>query len=149
MVSPGCGGFMYIAFSPLMVVHNFNVRSLAVLQFRYAIEYLWAERRTARGSSRSQDCHARFTKHRYYEKTIDMTRFRFILLPLLAVLLIAQDIPESLPLPESLLARLPEPWREVARRLAVLTQANINTAIKNSDEALRYQVWAPQADTEQ
>jgi len=76
-----------------------------------------------------------------------MTHLRLIPLPLLAVLLIDQDIPESQPisLPESLVARLPEAWHDVAKRLAVLTQANINNAAKSSDDDLRYQVVTPLA----
>src|SRR5262249_50188658 len=78
-----------------------------------------------------------------------MTRIRLVLLSLLTGLLLAQDIPESipestpLPIPENLVARLPEPWRDVSRRLATLTQANINTATRRSDEDLRYQVITP------
>src|SRR5687767_6351764 len=71
-----------------------------------------------------------------------MTRLRIVFLSFLAALLLAQDS-TSLPLPETLVERLPEAWRDVSRRLATLTQANINTATRGTDEALRLQVVTP------
>jgi tartrate-resistant acid phosphatase type 5 len=75
---------------------------------------------------------------------IRMNRLRWLMLPLLVAFLFAQTTPETqtLPLPESLIARLPEPWRDITKRLAPLTQANIDTAAKESDDDLRYRLAA-------
>ena len=64
-----------------------------------------------------------------------MTRLRIVFLSFLAALLLAQDS-TSLALPETLVERLPEAWRDVSRRLVILTQANINDRLTDDFDNL-------------
>lgn len=70
-------------------------------------------------------------------------RFRTALLLLLPAIVAAQET--TLPIPDPLLQRLPEAWRDIARRLAPLTEANINTATRGNPDEIRYQVVTPLA----
>jgi tartrate-resistant acid phosphatase type 5 len=68
-------------------------------------------------------------------------RFRTALLLLIPAIVAAQET--TLPIPDALLERLPESWRDVAKRLAPLSQANINTATRGNADEIRYQVVTP------
>src|SRR5690348_6180529 len=68
---------------------------------------------------------------------------RIALLLIVPALVLAQE--PTLPIPDALVERLPENWRDISKRLAPLSQANINTATRGNADEIRYQVVTPLA----